>query len=84
MNNGTDSLPYEMLLLLVLYRLSRPRHIKKELEGIFGLHKSKIPIGISFMMHAIQALIVEYLDNLVTFTKGYNMKPRGSIKMWIG
>jgi hypothetical protein len=40
-NNGTYSLPYETLLLLVLYRLSRPRHIRKEMEGFFGIHKSK-------------------------------------------
>ena len=41
-NNGTYSLPYETILLLVLYRLSRPRRIRKEMEGFFGIHKFKI------------------------------------------
>ena len=41
-NNGTYSLPYKTLLLLVLYRLSRPRHTRKDMEGFFGIHKSKI------------------------------------------
>jgi hypothetical protein len=68
-NNGTNSLPYEILLLHVLYRLSRPRHIKKILEGIFGLHKSKIPIGITYMIPAMYASRMKYLDNPVIFHK---------------
>ena len=63
MNNGTYSLPYETLLLLVLYRLSRPRHIRKEMKGFFGIHKSKISTGIACMIHAMHALGVQYLDN---------------------
>ena len=45
-NNGTYSLPYETLLLLVLYKLSMPRRIRKEMEGFFGMHKSKYPLGL--------------------------------------
>ena len=52
-NNGTYSLPYETLLLLVLYRLSRPRHIREELKGFFGIRKSNISTGITCMIHAI-------------------------------
>jgi hypothetical protein len=37
-NNGTYSLPYETLLLFVLFRLSRPRLLRKEMEGFFGIH----------------------------------------------
>ena len=66
-NNGTNSLPYETLLLLVLYRLSRPRHIRNEMEGFFGIHKSKISTGILCMFHAMHALGVQYLDNPVIF-----------------
>ena len=66
-NNGTYSLPYETLLLLVLYRLSRPRRIRKEIEGFFGIHKSKISTGIACMIHAMHALGVQYLDNPVIF-----------------
>ena len=62
MNNGTYSLPYETLLLLVLYRLSRPRKIMKEIEGFFGLHKFKIQTGLTCMMHDMHALVVQYLD----------------------
>ena len=36
-NNGTYSLPFEALFLLVLYRPSRPRHIREEMEGFFGI-----------------------------------------------
>ena len=67
MNNGTYSLPYETLLLLVLYKLSMPRRIRKEMEGFFGIHKSKISTGILCMFHAMHALGVQYLDNPVIF-----------------
>ena len=55
-NNGSYSLPYEILLLLVLYRLSRPRCIRKEMEGFFRIQKSKISTGITCMIHAMHAL----------------------------
>ena len=69
-NNGTYSLPYEALFLLVLYRLSRPRCIRKEMEGFFGMHKSKISTGIICMIHAVHTLGVQYLDNPVIFITG--------------
>ena len=66
-NNGTYSLPYETLLLLVLYRLSRTRRIRKEMEGFLGLHKSKISTGITCMIHAMHGLALQYLDNPIIF-----------------
>jgi hypothetical protein len=45
-NNGTYSLPYETILLFVHYSLSRPRHIRQEMEGFFGVHKSKNQLGL--------------------------------------
>ena len=66
-NNGTYSLPYKTLLLLVLYRLSRPRHTRKDMEGFFGMHKSKISTGITCMIHTMHELGVQYLDNPVIF-----------------
>ena len=66
-NSGTYSLPYETLLLLVLYRISWPRCIRKEVEGFFGLHKSKISTGITCMIHAMHGLVLQYLDNPVIF-----------------
>ena len=65
--NDTYSLPYETLLLLVLYRLSRPRHMRKEREGFFGLHKSKISTEITCIIHAMHALVLQYLDNPAIF-----------------
>jgi hypothetical protein len=66
-NNDTYSLPCETLLLHVQYRLSRPRHRRKEMEAFFGMHKSKISNGITCMIHAMHALGVQYLDNPVIF-----------------
>ena len=66
-NNGTYSLPYETLLLLVLYRLSRPRLIRKEMEVSFGMHRSKISTGITCMILDMHDLGVQYLDNPVIF-----------------
>ena len=45
-NNGTYSLPYETLLLLVLYRLSRPRRIRKEMEGFLESNSQKYQLGL--------------------------------------
>ena len=72
MNNGTYSLPFETLLLLVLYRLSRLRRIRKEMEGSFGLHESQISTGKTCMIHAIHALAMQYLANPNVF---YNRTP---------
>ena len=68
-NNGTYSLTYETIFLLVLHRLSRPRCIRKEMEDLLGIHKSRISTGITCMTHAMHALGVQYLDNSVIFHK---------------
>ena len=57
------SMPYETLLLLVLYRFSRPRRLRKEMEGFFGMRKSKISAGIDTMIDALHKLSLKYLDN---------------------
>ena len=61
--NGKYSLPYETLLLLVLYRLSRPRHLQKDMESFFGICTDRMASAINFMIHAMHALGVLYLDN---------------------
>ena len=71
-NNGTYSLPYKTLFLLVIFSLSRPRRMRKEMEGFFGIYESKISTGITCMSHAMHALGVQYLDNPVIF---HNRKP---------
>jgi hypothetical protein len=40
--NGKYTLPYETLLLLVLYRFSRPRCVQKDMELFFGICISRM------------------------------------------
>ena len=65
--NGKYSLPYETLLLLVLYRLSRPRRLQKDMESYFGIRIARMSSAINFMIHAMHALGVLYLDNSELF-----------------
>ena len=66
--------------LLVLYKFSRPRCIRNEMESFFGIHKMKIWTGITCMMHALG---VQYLDNPVTKITGCHIMLRNLSKMWI-
>ena len=65
--NDIYSLPYETLLLLVLCRLSRPGHIRKDMKSFLGVNKSTISTEFTCMTHAMHALGVQYLDNPVIF-----------------
>jgi DDE superfamily endonuclease len=60
---GKYSCPYETLLLMVLFRFSRPRRIRKEMEGFFGIRRSKMSAGIKAMVNAMHSLALLYLDN---------------------
>lgn len=62
-DDGRYSCPYETLLLMVFYRFSRPRRIRKEMEGFFGIRRSKISSGIKAMVDAMHSLAILYLDN---------------------
>jgi nuclease HARBI1 len=62
-SNGNYSAPYETLLLMVLFRMSRPRRLRKEMESFFGYNKSKISCGIRYMVDAWHSVAVKYLDN---------------------
>jgi nuclease HARBI1 len=57
------SAPFETLFLMVLFRFSRPRRIRNEMEEYFGFGKSKISAGILTMVSALHSLAVKYLDN---------------------
>ena len=50
--NGKYTLPYETLLLLVLYRFSRPRRLRKDMESFFGICIASMSSSINFMSHA--------------------------------
>ena len=65
--NGNYSAPYETLLLMVLFRFSRPRRIHKDMEAYFAYRRSKISAGVKAMVHALHALSLLYLDNPALF-----------------
>jgi DDE superfamily endonuclease len=60
---GNYSAPYETMLLMVLFRFSRPRRIHKDMEAYFGYRRSKISASIKAMVHALHALSLQYLDD---------------------
>ena len=61
--NGKYTLPYEHLLLLVLYRFSRPRCLQKDMESFFGIHIARMSSSIDFVIYAMHAFGVHYLDS---------------------
>ena len=65
--NGKYTLPYEILLLLVLYRFSSPGCLRKDMESFFGICIARMSLSINFMIHAMRALGVLYLDNAEIF-----------------
>lgn len=73
--DGHYSAPYETLLLLVLFRLARPRRIRRDMEEFFGFRRNKICIGIKAMVCAMYSLAVQYLDNPALF---HHLMPRYS------
>ena len=63
--SGRYRVPYETLLLLVLFRFARPHRISHEMAEFFDMKKSKISAGIRTMVDAIHDLSFAYLDNPV-------------------
>jgi hypothetical protein len=61
--DGRYSAPYETLFLLVLYRLARPKRIRRDMEEFFGFRRSKISAGIKAMASAMHTLALKYLDD---------------------
>jgi hypothetical protein len=60
--NGNYSAPHKTMLLMVLFRISRPRRIYEDIEAYFGYRRSKISASIMAMVHALHALSLQYLD----------------------
>jgi DDE superfamily endonuclease len=54
---------YKTGLLLVLYRLSRPRQIRPEMETFFKMRKSHISAAIKTFMDALYSVALPYLSN---------------------
>ena len=61
--NGKKSLPYETLLLLVLYWFSRPRRLQNNMESFFGICIARMLSTMSFVISTMHAVGVLYLDN---------------------
>lgn len=55
--------PYETGLLLTLFRLSRPRRIRPEIEKYFGMRKSKVSAVVATFINAIYELAIPYFSN---------------------
>ena len=62
-DKGRYCCPYETHLPMVIFRFSRARRIRKEMEGFFGMRRSKILAGVNVMADTWQSLAVQYLDN---------------------
>jgi hypothetical protein len=65
--DGHYSAPYETLLLLMKYRLSRPHRIRRDTEQFFGFRRSKICAGLKAMAFAVYSLSVSYLSDPTLF-----------------
>ena len=68
--------PYETGLLLVLYRLARPRCLRPELETYFCMRKSRISAIISTFMDALYEVAMPYLSNPSIFTDRFELYAR--------
>ena len=62
-DKGRYCCPYEALLLMVLFRFSRPWRVRKEMEAFFGIRQSKISAAVHAMVDALHSLVVRYLDD---------------------
>ena len=81
-NNGNYSAPYETLFLMLLFRFSRPRRIRKEMESFFCYRRSKISAGIRAMADALYALSLCYLDNPRIYHERMAYYAKSLCKMW--
>ena len=55
--------PYETGILLVLFRLSRPRRLRPDIEKYFGMRRSHLSALISTMMEALYNVALPYLSS---------------------
>jgi hypothetical protein len=62
-DSGNYSAPFESLFLMVMFRMSRPRHLRPEMESYFGFRRSKISAGIKEMVNALYLVTKPYMDS---------------------
>ena len=65
--------PYETGLLLVLYRLARPRRIRPELETYFSMRKSRISAIISTFIDAFYEVALQFLSDPSIFKDRFEL-----------
>lgn len=63
--------PFETALLILLYRFSRPRRYRPEMEEFFGMRKSHLSVVVDAMVDSIYDLALPYFTNPIIF--GYKM-----------
>jgi hypothetical protein len=68
--------PYETGLLLVLFRLSRPRRIRPDTESYFCMRKSKISAIISTFINALYDVALPYLSDPSIFQHRFELYVR--------
>ena len=59
--------PYETAMLILLYRFSRPRRIRPDMEEFFGMRKSHISDVLKMICDGVYQLSYKYLNNPVIF-----------------
>jgi DDE superfamily endonuclease len=70
------SCPYETGLLLIMFRLSRPRRIRPEMENYFCIRKSKISAVISTFIDALYDLALPYVSEPSIFQHRFELYSR--------
>ena len=57
------TIPYETGMIILLYRCSRPRQLRPEMEMIFGIRKSRISAIIQTFSKALYNVAINYMVN---------------------
>ena len=72
--HGKYYVPYEILLLPVLFSFSRPHYLRKGIEGFLGVLHSIMTCGINCMIQTMHSQRVQYLDNTAISTGEYHSR----------
>jgi hypothetical protein len=71
--NNRYTCPYETGLLLVIFRLARPRRIRPEMETYFRMRKSKISAILSTFIDALYEVALPYLSDPSIFQPRFEL-----------
>jgi nuclease HARBI1 len=67
------TVPYETGLLMLLYRLARPRRLRPEMEKFFKMRKSKISATITTFSNALFEVALPYLSDPSIFSHRFRL-----------